>query len=408
MHCVMPGNCRVLARPLPGQTLPTQGRTLRLPLTVPPTAPMLRPDPPAEPPMTPESPSPLPNLPPLWQALPARAWLGWAVLTGLELRLLMLLHAQHWRDQAMAAWGVTIGQPHWRVYQNRLGGPMLARVVSDLGDWNPGVGLFGALLILIGLRNAFVLLSAAQLAGSARGGLRAMALTAAGTLALSDPDWVYLWDYTDLLVFSGVAWLVLAGRGPRAWLGWLLAAAVCKESVLFVALGLGLTGLVRQRGQRLEWGLHDRQRLLAGAVAGLGGALLVEYLRSALLVKETMTQAAHQAGATYSGVAHLVVLANLEQLGKNLVAPTFGQNWLVTALVVAVPVILWRLRRRLTAPMAILAVLLAAMYLSMVLFGVVNETRLYTALVPLAVYLDLALQRSAPPAADASLPDPTA
>lgn len=357
--------------------------------------------------MTQEPPT-APPLPPLWQLLPARAWLWWAVLTGLELRLLMLLHAGHWRDQAMAAWGVTIGQPHWRVYQNRLGGPMLARVLSDLGGWNPGVGLFGALLILIALRNAWVLLSAAQLCGSVQSGVRAMALTAAGTLALSDPDWVYLWDYTDLLVFSGVAWLVLAGRGPRAWLGWLLGAAICKESVLFVAIGLSLTGLVRNQGQRLQWGVHDRQRLLTGVVAGIGGALLVEYLRSVLLVKETMTQAAHQAGAAYSGVAHLVVLANLEQLGKNLVAPTFGQNWLVTALVVAIPVILWRLRPRLDAPMAILALLMAAMYLSMLLFGVVNETRLYTALVPLAVYLDLALQRAAPPAADATLPDPTA
>ncbi len=354
------------------------------------------PDPQPVPPALP----PLQPLAPLWQALPARAWLAWAVLTGLEMRLLMLLHAGHWRDQALAAWGVTIGQPHWRVYQNRLGGPMLARMLSELGDWNPGVGLFGALLLLIALRNAWVLLSAAQLGGTAASGLRAMLLTSAGTLALSDPDWVYLWDYTDLLVFSGVAWLVLARRGPRAWLGWLVVALVCKESALFVALGLALTGLVRQGDQRLQWGLHDRQRLAAGAVAGLGGALLVEYLRSALLVKETMTQAAHQAGATYTGVAHLVVLANLEQLAKNLVAPTFGQNWLVTALVVAVPLVLWRLRRRLDAPAAVLALLLATMYLSMVLFGVVNETRLYTALVPLAVYLDLALNLRAPRLSD--------
>lgn len=352
--------------------------------------------------MSAEPPQPAPVAAPrstgaTWQPLPARAWLAVALLTGLELRLLMLLHAGHWRDQAMAAWGVTIGQPHWRVYQNRLGGPLLARLLSELGDWNPGVGLFGALLLLVALRNAWVLVSAAQLGGSVDAGLRAMALTAAGTLALSDPDWVYLWDYTDLLVFSGAGWLVLAGRGPRAWLALFLAALFCKESALFLALGLCLTGLIGQRDQRLSWGLHDRQRVAAGVLAGLGGALWVEYLRSALLVQETMTQAAHQVGATYTGLAHVVVVANLEQLVKNMVAPTFGQNWLVTALVVAVPWLLWRIRRRLDAPMTVLALLLAAMYLSMLVFGVVNETRLYTALVPLAVYLDLAMRRTAAP-----------
>ena len=348
----------------------------------------------AEPPPPSQSAAALGENPLQTPAIPAYAWVALALLTGLELRLLMLLHAGHWRDQAMAAWGVTIGQPHWRVYQNRLGGPVLARLLSELGDWNPGVGLFAALLLLVALRNAWVLWSGTQLGGSVHAGLRAMTLVAAGTVALSDPDWVYLWDYTDLLVFSGTAWLILAGRGPRAWLIGFVGALLCKESALFVALGLCLTGLIREQDQRLRWGLHDRERVAAGIVAAIGGALLVEYLRSALLVQETMTQAAHQSSATYTGLAHIVVVANLEQLVKNLYVPTFGQNWLVTALVLAVPVLLLRIRRRLDAPMTVIALVLAALYLSMVFFGVVNETRLYTALVPLAVYLELALRRN--------------
>lgn len=327
--------------------------------------------------------------------LPPLAWLAWLVLSGLELRLWMLLHGHHWREQVMSAWGVTVGQPHWRVYQNRLGGPMLARLIDELSGWGPALAFAAALFAWIAARNLWVLWSGAQLGGAAAAGLRAMALTAAATLALSDPDWLYLWDFTDLLMFSALGWLVLGRQPLRRWLVWLAAAALCKESALFMAAALALTGLLAHDGARLRLGLRDRERLIAGVVAGLMIAALVEYLRSQLLVRETMPAAALRPGVVHGAWIHVPALANLRQLATNLVAPTLGQNWLIDVLVVAIPAALWRLRRRLDAEAAVLAATLLAMYASMLLFGVVNETRLYTALVPLAVYLDLGLRRAA-------------
>ncbi len=331
-----------------------------------------------------------------WPQLPAGAWLAWLVASGLELRLVMLLHGHHFREQVMSAWGVTIGQPHWRVYQNRLGGPMLARAIADLTELNPALAFATALFAWIAVRNLWVLWSGAQLGGTTAAGLRAMALTAAGTLALSDPDWVYLWDYTDLLVFSGLGWLILGHKGPRHWLGWLAFAAICKESALFMAAALALTGLLFHDGQRLRVGLRDKRRVLAGIAAALAVAALVEYLRATLLVRETMPASALQPGVIHGSFIHIPFVANLKQLATNLVTPTAGQNWLIDVLIVAIPAGLWQLRRRLDGDQAVLAAVLLAMYLSMLVFGVVNETRLYTALVPLAVYLDLSLRQRRP------------
>lgn len=337
-----------------------------------------------------QTPQPLPSA---RLQLPAVAWLAWLVASGLELRLAMLLHGHHFRDQVMSAWGVTIGQPHWRVYQNRLGGPMLARAIADLTELNPALAFAIALFTLIAARNLWVLWSGAQLGGTTAAGLRAMGLTAVATLALSDPDWLYLWDYTDLLVFSGLGWLVLGRKEPRLWLIWLAFAAICKESALFIAAALALTGLLFHDGQRLRLGLRDKHRVLAGIIGALAVAGLVEYLRAMLLVRETMPASALQTGGIDASVIHIPLAANLKQLATNLVAPTVGQNWLVDILIVAIPAGLWHLRRRLDADQAVLAAVLLAMYLSMLMFGVVNETRLYTALVPLAVYLDLSLRQ---------------
>jgi hypothetical protein len=310
---------------------------------------------------------------------------GLAVLLSLaEFRTVFLLHKPHLRQLAQAAWDVTLGQPHWREYQNRLLGPWLVRLSAGDAPGPFASAFVGALLLLTLAKNLLLLHLARLLGCGARRAAGAVLLGSALFLLLQDAQWLYLWDYLDVIVFSLFLYGVLAGRGS-AWFALLFLPAILnRESGLFIALWLAMDGFtLREEGRWVFPRLRDRRRALLGACLLASGTAYILLTRSLLLVRET----APSFNPAFAAERPLHLGANLRTLafvfsgpgwdGAVLLLPFLVLGGAVAALLLLLP--------RTDDRQAKLALLALAVILSITLVGLINETRIFSMLISFAV-----------------------
>lgn len=306
--------------------------------------------------------------------------LGFGVALFLALatvKVLTQIHGPHFDVLADTWHGVVVGRPQWIAYQNRLLGPWLVNLIAMLGVSNVvALKLFITAttaaqgLLLYGLLRRF--------GDPARAAMQRVALFFLAVL-LTQHYWFYTWDNIELLLLSLFAFGVIERRGTLFFTLLFAVALLNRESALFIALYLCIDAFRVRPALVLE----NPRKLLTGAALLLGGGLWTHFIRRALFVAQPdgATDAAHAAIGN-----HINLMLNLgDLLYRNL----FSQKVLYTAFLLAVLIYVLRLWSGLTDAGRKLALIVLVMFANILVFGLINETRMYLILFPLLLVLSL-------------------
>lgn len=285
-----------------------------------------------------------------------------------------------------AAIGVTSGHPHWRVYQNRVLGPYLLKGLTGLfsGDY------VGSYLLLLA-SSLFLAGYQAWRIGSKIGG----ALTGWFALVflhllfafLFTKTWLYIWDFIGLNVFLAFVEFVVYER-PWYWFIALFAIGILnRDSGQFIALWLVLEPVCRWLVRKPVARRQAMAMAASGILCVIAGTLLINFLRTSLLVEEAGFSIV---GGTPSGYGpnffwtlpgNLNLLQNVWGMDITRILTVFLS---LTVFLAAITLAIVLIRRNPARYLA-LAIVFTISAISVLLFGYISETRVFIEIIPLLI-----------------------
>lgn len=305
-------------------------------------------------------------------ATSSRSWLF--VLSALCVMVLAQWQFSSWQqthaeniDQLIdAARGVLSGTPHWRAYQNRILSPALVHAMGWF-SYQPMTlfvqyalfALNAALFLLVWRRTGHHLLGV-------------LAVAACGLLwILEHHRWSYTWDFTEAACWLALSWMAINRASLKAVLMLIVVSAFNRESALFMCLYPLVCGALLLRQDAAQG-----RRWIKGGVLALVAVLLVtEGLRKLLFGYSSLSgvgvDASHAVFENHINLAiNLRLLATMvEQASPILFILAFygvSMLWFIQV----------GISRR--APQLVgLGVALLLYFASLLVFGLLNELRLY-------------------------------
>jgi len=280
---------------------------------------------------------------------------------------------------------ITTGHPEWKTFENRIAGPFLCRAVSHFsGLTYPNChAVFMAGMLL--LSNAIPLLILPRLFANPRDVFLFLLLNAMLIVAIQHCGFMYDWDLIDLSTMFLFAYAVFAGSPVWALTLLFVVELANRESALFIPLWIVIDAVVSMTRR------FERRAL---AKAGLGvvliaiGSMWTAFLRGRLLLADPHDERVRQVVMGQ----HLQIRQNLYDLAhpfapdgfdssRGLAAyvllATFGLLFVFFARCPVVP----------RTQVVKVGVLLLAMMMSLFLFGLLMESRVWFELVPFMLFL---------------------
>jgi hypothetical protein len=310
--------------------------------------------------------------------VPAALW-----LICLALATSAVLYADHAKYGASILWqshGVASGHAEWRVYQNRILGPFLIDASARLFHLDYGVAFS---LFVLGTLVAANLIAYYGLAGGGRyraEALRYCFLLNAAFLVLQVRPFLYEWDCVDLIVFHLLVLGAICGRSSRYFAGVFLLELLNREAAAFVGVYVAVDGLLAMRRSSVKGAAW--RRVCLGVAMCLVSAAVAEGLRAHLFVG-TARDALER---TLVLGQHWQVPRNLHDLARPGLYKSYALPWLVVGYSAVVCKRFQAARRDGALP---LGITYAALTVSLLLFTVLQETRVLIPYAPFVLLLRL-------------------
>ena len=291
-------------------------------------------------------------------------------------QILRYIYAPHWQEMADVSFGVLSGTPDWLAYQNRLLAPWLISLISLAGF--SAVSSLKVFVLLAVIAEFLLLFFLLKRSGAedreSFGGVLAFSLLFLFIQGFS----LYPWDFLDLLFFSLFGWGVFQRKSPLFFIILFLVTITNRESGLFIGLYLLLDGFefdpAASLGKKLR--VASKQKLIAGIVLIGLGILYVSTIRNLLFISQPGGFLDNKHAAFGN---HINVIKNLRIL---LVENFAGNNILNSVFLLgSLGYAFSFLRREWKAVLVYLV-----MTSSVLVFGLVNESRLYAFLLPFLIF----------------------
>ena len=286
--------------------------------------------------------------------------------------------------------GVTTGHPDWMVFQSRVLGPYIIKALSfgSLDNYAKAYASFQITTVAIAAFLCWRL--GRKYGGNDQSALLALALFVICFIWLLSPPFLYSWDFIDIIVFILFIDFVLSGMSLRWFIGLFAIAIWNRDSAIFIALWLILDPLVRffhQRRYRLQKIPLGWHRILAGVFCIGAGLIIVELLKRNLLIEEMGPKLYPSSPITGGNRYNLVLQVNIDFLKKtfNYKAWIYTKIWIVAPFLATVIVLGANLVR--IDPQRYLSIYLIelGMLATLLLFGLLYETRVLLILIPFVV-----------------------
>lgn len=306
-------------------------------------------------------------------------------------RTMMALHDGNLALLSEMSYAVTQGKPYWIAFQNRLMGPYLILWGSKLG-YSYLVAFQFFVFATIAIQQAVLYAVLRNMALSLKQISMYMAMFWLLFLTFQH-YWYYPWDSIDTIVFTILAWGVLKSKGTGFFVFLFAIALLNRESALFIALYLVIDAFEFSAGavsyaKAFSIRLVDKTRLCVGAALTVLGLLYVKLVREYLFV----VSANGTDDVKYRALGnHVRLTDNLEDLYFNI----FSRDVSTTVLLIGIVIYLAYGFKAMSMASRKLVILLQLMVLNILIFGFVNETRIYLILLPLFLLLYVGMHEGA-------------
>lgn len=308
-----------------------------------------------------------------------------------QARLVWMFQQDDFNRSAEAALGVVNGLPHWRIYQSRVLGPYL---VNWLTATVPGYAeaFFAFAVLALAFAGFLTLVLAFRLFRDTTAALACFFIMHAMFAFLLAHPWLYAWDFGSLILFTIFVYLVMSGGGWFSFTLLFLVAVLNRESALFIALWMIANPLLRwlidAPGDE-ETSRSDRKIFLAGAACVAAGLVIIERLRTTLLVREIAPEAFGD--PSLGSDFHLRLWDNLAMIRRvftEFVTPRFDRAmyFMVPIFIGMIVLLALALIRRNAGRFLGLALVHMALLASVLAFGVLLEARIYIEFIPFVAF----------------------
>jgi hypothetical protein len=304
----------------------------------------------------------------------------------------MLIHGPHFDDLVAAAQGVTIGMPHWRIYQNRLLGPWLVQLISFATGWPFPLSFklfLIASLLLTGFVSFYIFL---DLTKNKVVSLRYSFYLSLCFLAFQDKSWFYLWDLMDVIIFLVFAYSIFRNLSMRYFVCLFIISLLNKEDALFISLWMIIDSFkydnnssknIQTKSLKINY-----YRLSLGILLMISGMFYTKLVRDSLFVKSMIPGVGLDSYHATIG-EHFRIFANIKYLtdftylkDENIVVPL-----LPFLLIIPLVYVLYKLRP--DEYLIKVMILFFCMLLLIFMFGSIGETRVFFILIPFVLILNL-------------------
>lgn len=319
-----------------------------------------------------------------------QAWMAGVslLLACMQFRVIMLVQESNYGASISAAQGVVQGLPHWVIYQSRVLGPWMVELLSRLDGNFQWAYVYYVIATTAGA--GWLILTTVRRRFGTDAGWGALFLFHMLFSALLSKLWLYAWDHIGLIVFTLFVRFVMDGKGTRWFLALFAVAIFNRESALYIALWMVLDPLIKAVFDRTPPRLTMP---LCGAACLGAGLVVIGMLRRLLLVREIgpeLYDAPELAGKT----VHIKWEQNLAYLQTVLTTASFTFEFVIVVFLLAVVALAVVLAVRDPRRYLALSVVHLALIASILVAGLVQETRVMLELVPLVCLGVWAVQRT--------------
>lgn len=284
------------------------------------------------------------------------------------------MYAPYWEDLTELSFGVLSGTSKWLAFQNRLLGPVLVGLLKLTGISNiTALKLFVLLVLLIQNFLLFYLFIYSK--ASKKEGLSAVLIFSLMFLFIQEYR-LYVWDFVDILIFTLFAWGIFNKKSLRYFLPLFLIAIFNRESALFISLYIVIDSFDDETPFLKNFKLQSKQQFIFGVLLTIIGLLIIVSIRN-LSILDQPKYFTGQWQDWYGNHFHLFKNLYALFIGNFSDFHILNSTFLLGSLAYVVSFITrqWK------------AVLIYIVMLTNILiFGIVNETRLYAILLPFLVF----------------------
>ncbi len=288
-------------------------------------------------------------------------------------KVLMRIHEDHFELLQHAAYSVLEGRPHWIAYQNRLLGPFIVLLISKIGlSYSEALRVF--ILITVVMQNFLLYYLLRKMFISGKKALTAVLLYSFAFL-LVQHGWFYTWDSIDAITFTLFAYGIVKSKSLGYFVPLFCIELLNRESALFIALYLLIDSFQFNKTKSRLY-LVSKKFFFTGSVLILIAVVYIKIIRNYLFMglADNTTDLSREILGN-----HVNFIDNLQNLFfYNL----FSENITNTAFILGSTTYLF-IYSRLHTEVRIKALLVyCAILLCILIFGLINETRMYIALLP--------------------------
>ncbi len=308
-------------------------------------------------------------------------WLGLLtaiLLAAWTVAIIDRMVGDQWQTSAEFARGVVDGTPPWHAFQNRLLAPYVSLWISKFG-----VSYLTAAIVYtfatIGLAILTFYLLARRACGQATEAVL-WTLVYCFSFTFLQAYILMVWDATDMWLMTILAYLMTFSQRIRYLVPLYFLATLNRESGLYVALFVVIDSFDLSRWSSFRVRIADRAKLAAGVAMLVIGVAYTKLSRDLLFDQL-------RPGATGPQDD---LLGNHRHFANNI-RDLFKHNWMDENILHTAPVVgigiflLWNIFR-LTQVQLKIVIFSAAIFLAVMVFGILNETRVLFPFVPIFVF----------------------
>jgi len=321
-------------------------------------------------------------------------WLAAIYLSLIVNKIMTQIHYNNFSTLCNVTQGVVLGTPHWRAYQNRLLGPYIVEFISYIFEikYCSALHLFNLATTVIAFAVLFfVLLRMSRMSYKLS---FTYLIYFSVILLMIQHHYGYTWDNIDLIIFTILFYLILSDKPLWCYVVLFFVGILNKESALFISLFLMIYSCdVKLHVTRRIGVTFKKKQLLAGVIMLIVGAAYIKSIRTILFVSSSLDSI----GADLDHAAlgnHINFVINLKRFYYNF--------WDLNAIVcvnvfVVLPTLYLLANIKKYNDIQIKAIILYLIMLSSIfLFGLINETRMYTFLLPFLFIFQLSISGRKP------------
>ena len=298
-------------------------------------------------------------------------------------KMLMIRHGQYIDLLTSAAYGITEGKPHWLAYQNRLIGPYSILGISKLMgiSFKSAWTIYHAITIQLFCILCFWFLKREGLRINDAINYLIVMVFAFLTLQF---NWFFPWDTIDLILFTCFAYGITKAFPISYFLPLFLFGIFNRESALFISIYLILDSFKFTKGQLLMQFIKPRS-LIAGISLFIAGTFYTKFIRSILFISKPNGLLDKNNELLGN---HIYFLSNL----KDLFLINFtNYNFFVSIFILVSFGYFISNFRKMDDRQLKLLIMSLIILASIIVFGLLNETRLYFIILPFFLFLWLSL-----------------